>query len=126
MRFDTPVYFQRVISGDYDATTGDYGPDVVHETQVYASVTNTGTAKLNLVYGALKQDSLTVRLQNHYNMPYDRLRIGNALYNVDMSRKLRNKHTFIVSSNGGRMDTQTDTPIPTSILGQAILGAIVL
>ena len=97
MRFDTPVYFQSIISGDYDAATGNYGPDVVHETLVYASVTNTGVAKLNLVYGALKQGSLTVRLQNHYSAPYDRLRIGDKLYNVDMSRQLRVKHTFVVS-----------------------------
>ena len=97
MRFDTPVYFQRVISGDYDATTGNYGPDVVHETKIYASVTNTGTETLKIVYGGLKQNSLTLRLQNHYNAPYDRIRINDKLYNVDRSRKLRIKHTFVVS-----------------------------
>lgn len=101
MRFDTPVYFQRITPGEYDAETGDYGPDDVAEIKVYASVTNSGAETLNLVYGKLKQDSLTVRLQNHYTAPFDRLRIGEdesaKYYHVDMARALRNKHIFVIS-----------------------------
>lgn len=97
MRFDTPVYFQRVYNGQYDATTGDYGPDVVSEDMRRASVTDSSAQTLQLVYGELKQGSLTVRIQNHYTKPFDRIRIGNKLFRVDMSRKLRSKQTFVVS-----------------------------
>lgn len=97
MRFDTPVYFQKIAKGKYDASTGNYGDDIVEETLRYADVTDTGTQSLILIYGTIKQESLTVRLQNHYNEPFDRLRIGSAFYKVDSSRKLRTKHVLVVS-----------------------------
>ena len=97
MRFDTPVYFQKIARGEYDASTGNYGDDIVEEALRYADVTDTGTQALMLIYGEIKQGSLTVRLQNHYNEPFDRLRIGNVIYRVDSSRKLRMKHVFVVS-----------------------------
>nr|DAF28441.1 MAG TPA: ASCH domain protein [Caudoviricetes sp.]DAJ14583.1 MAG TPA: ASCH domain protein [Siphoviridae sp. ctdzB12] len=52
---------------------------------------------MNLVYGAIKQGSKTVRLQMHYKKPFDLIRIGNVLYRVDFERKLRTKHVFVVS-----------------------------
>lgn len=97
MRFDTPVYFQRIKPGEYDASTGDYGEDTVTEEMRYASVTNTGDDAVNLIYGDLKQDSVTVRLQCHYDRPFDRVRIGTKYYRVDKARELRTKHTFIMS-----------------------------
>ena len=97
MRFDTPVYFQKITKGEYDASTGNYSNDIVEETLRYANVTDTGTQSLMLIYGTIKQGSLTVRLQNHYNEPFDRLRIGSAFYKVDSSKRLRMKHILIVS-----------------------------
>ena len=97
MRFDTPIYFQKITKGEYDASTGNYSNDIVEETLRYADVTDTGTQSLMLIYGTIKQGSLTVRLQNHYNEPFDRLRIGDVIYKVDSSRKLRMKHILIVS-----------------------------
>lgn len=97
MRFDTPVYLQRIKPGEYDPNTGNYTPDTVTEVKQYASVTNTGVDTLNLVYGELRQGSFTVRLQNHYTEPFDRVRIGRRVYRVDMSRTLRTKQTFVVS-----------------------------
>lgn len=96
MRYDTPVYFQR-IKAEYDASTGNYGEDIISEEMRYASVTNTGTETLNLIYGELKQGSLTIRLQNHYNEPFDRIRVGEKLYRADRVRALRMKYTFVVS-----------------------------
>ena len=95
MRFDTPVYFQRIKS-EYDVTTGDYNSTLVEEKR-YASVTASSVETLNLVYGELKQGSLTVRLQNHYSAPFDRLRIGDKVYRVDSARPLRLKYTLVVS-----------------------------
>lgn len=97
MRYDTPVYFQKVISGEYDPNTGNYGNDTVKETLRYASVMDTGTELLKLVYDGPKQGSLTIQLQTHYTDPFDRIRVRKKIYSVDFSRKLRTKHTFVVS-----------------------------
>ncbi|MBM6949348.1 hypothetical protein [Mordavella massiliensis] len=97
MRYDTPVYFQRITPGEYNPNTGNYADDTVEETPRYASVMNTGEETLRLVYDGPKQGSLTIQIQNHYEEPFDRIRVGNKLYAVDYSRKLRLKHTFVVS-----------------------------
>ena len=97
MRYDTPVYFQKITPGKYDPSTGNYGDDTVEETLRYASVMNTGEDQLRLVYDGPKQGSLTIQLQNHYTAPFSQIRIGEKIYQVDSSRELRTKHTFIVS-----------------------------
>lgn len=97
MRCDTEVFLQSVMTGEYNESTGDYGDDIIYEEKRHASVTDTGTDTMNLVYGAIKQGSKTVRLQMHYKKTFDRIRIGNTLYRVDFERKLRTKHVFVVS-----------------------------
>lgn len=97
MRYDTPVYFQKITPGEYDPKTGNYGDDIAEETLRYASVMNTGEEQLKLVYDGPKQGSLTIQIQNHYTESFDRIRVGEKVYSVDSSRKLRTKHTFIVS-----------------------------
>ena len=97
MRYDTPVFMQMITSGEYDTNTGDYEDEHVSETELMASVMDTGTETMQLVYGGLKQGSLTVNLQNHYHDPFDRIRIGKKIYTVDMSRRLRTKQSFVVS-----------------------------
>lgn len=97
MRYDTPVYFQRITPGEYDPKTGNYDDDAVKETLRYASVMNTGEERLKLVYDGPKQGSLTIQLQTHYTEPFDRIRVGKKIYRVDYSRELRTKHVFVVS-----------------------------
>lgn len=97
MRYDTPVYFQRLTPGKYDPKTGNYAEDTVAETLRYASVMNTGEDQLKLVYDGPKQGSLTIQVQTHYTEPFDRIRVGEKVYCVDFSRKLRIKHTFVIS-----------------------------
>lgn len=94
MRYDTPVYFQRVNAGAYDPNTGNYGADAVKEERRDASVTDATTAQLSLIYGGIKQGSLVIRLQRGYKMPFDRIRVGDKLYKVDFARYLK---TFVVS-----------------------------
>lgn len=96
MRFDTPVYFQRIKS-EYVAETGNYGITTVTEEVRYASITDVGAETLRLVYGELKQGCLTIRLQNAYDKPFDRIRIGDKFFKVDRVRQLRTKQTLIVS-----------------------------
>ena len=99
MRYNTPIYFQHKQKGPYNASTGNYGPETTVEVKRYASVTDTGTDTLNLVYGGPKQGSLTIRLQRPYTEPFDRIRIGDGeqakYYSVDKARL--NKRVFIVS-----------------------------
>ena len=97
MRFDTPVYFQRITPGEYYAATGNYGADTIVEEKRFASITNTGEETLNLVYGELRQGVVTVRLQTHYSKPFDRLRIGDKVYRCDRARPLRHKFTLVCS-----------------------------
>lgn len=97
MRYDTPVYFQKITSGEYDPKTGNYGDDTVEETLRYASIMDTGTVMLKLVYDGPKQGSLTIQVQNHYTEPFDRIRVGEKVYSVDYPRELRTKHVFVVS-----------------------------
>lgn len=97
MRFDTPVYFQRVQPGEYEESTGDYGEGSIEEEMRYANVTDAGTSTLNLIYGEIRQGCRVVRLQRYYRKAFSRLRIGERLYRVELSRKLRNKQVFIVS-----------------------------
>ena len=86
MRYDTPIYFQQIKAGAFNENTGDY-----------AAVTDSSTQTINLVYGELKQGSKTIRLLNHFNLPFNRIRISDKVYRVDMQRKLRTKQVFVVS-----------------------------
>lgn len=97
MRCDTPVYFQKIVPGEYNPDTGDYGDDILTEEKRYADVTDTGEDTLRLVYGEVCQGVLTIRLQNHYDKLFDRIRVGRKVYQVDFSRKLRTKHVFVIS-----------------------------
>ena len=97
MRFDIPIYLQNTQPGAYNPETGNHEHETVTETKRYASVTNAGTETLNLVYGELRQGCLTVRIQAHYTTDFDRIRIGNKVYRVDLLRKLRNFTTMVVS-----------------------------
>ena len=97
MRYDVPIIFRRLVSGSYDPDTGDYADDTYTDTKVYGSVMDTNEQTMNLVYGAIKQGSLTVHVQNHVDVPFDRMIIGNKEYRVDYTRRLRTKQSFIVS-----------------------------
>ncbi len=97
MRYDTPVYFQKITPGEYNTATGDYGEPTIIETEIYASVMDTRSEMMRLVYNGPMQGSLTIQLQNHYTDPFDRIRIGDLIYKVDYTRRLRVKQTFVVS-----------------------------
>lgn len=97
MRFDTPVFFQKRIRGEYDPETGDYADDHVEETCVFASVYDTGASSMRLVYGEIRKGSVTIALQSRYDDSFQYIRIGKKIYTVDMERKHRIKHTFIAS-----------------------------
>lgn len=94
MRFDTPVYFQRITAGEYDKNTGNYGEDIITEEKRFASVTDAGNKTLSLLYGEIREGSLIARIQRPYNESFDRIRIGEKVYRCDLCRR---KKVFIVS-----------------------------
>ena len=97
MRFDTPIYLQWIIEGEYNSSTGDHEEDVIEEKKYYASVTDSGVETLNLIYGELRQGVKTVRVLGNCTDVFDRMRIGRKVYRVDFSRELHNKRVFVVS-----------------------------
>jgi len=101
MRYDTAICFVRKGVPVYDPLTGDYSDGEPTEKTVYASVTDTSQDTLMVVYGEIRQGSLTIRLQNHFNEAFDSIVIKEGryagTYAVDKRRKLRTKETFIVS-----------------------------
>ena len=97
MRYDTPIYFQQLIPGDYDPKTGNYGEDQVRETQRLAAVMETNTETMRILYGTIRQGSVTVHLQNRYEQTYDRIRIGDRVYQVDRRKKLRVKKDLVLT-----------------------------
>jgi hypothetical protein len=94
MRFDTPIFFQSIIAGEYNKDTANYEKDTVTEVKKYADVTESLTETLQVVYGELKQGCFTIRLQNPYDKPFSRVRIGAKTYRVDWKRRNR---VFVVS-----------------------------
>ena len=97
MRYDTPVYFQFVERGKYNADSGNYDEETVVEDKQWADITDSGVETIKLVYGELKQGIKTIRLQRPYLKAYSRIRIGEKLYNADFARPLRSKAVFVVS-----------------------------
>lgn len=97
VRYDTPIYFQRVTPGVYNVDTGDYDADMMEERLRRAAVMDTRAETLKLVYGDIRQGSLTIHIQNRYPEAFDRIRIGDKVYRVDYHRKLRTKESFVVS-----------------------------
>lgn len=94
MRYDTPVFFQSIKSGEYDTNTHNYGEDIITEDKRYASISDTGTERLSLIYDKIKQGSKVIKLQRAYTKPFDRIRIGDKVYGVDFDRARKN---FVVS-----------------------------
>ena len=97
MRYDKTIYFVTVDGKQYDATTGDYTDGTPEKIPVKASIMDTNTETLRLVYGEIRQGSYTVQLQNHYTETFDYIEINGKKYSVDYRRRLRLKDTFIVS-----------------------------
>ena len=97
MRYDKEVNFCRITDETYNPGTGDYEDGEVTQERVFASVMDTREEAMTLVYGKIKQGSLTIQIQNHYDSLYDYILFNGVKYQVDYTRRLRTKQTFIVS-----------------------------
>ena len=106
MRCDTKIYFvtdgeKEMVTENGAANYGDYETGEPTEVERIADVTDTQTRTQMIVYGALREGSKTVRLNEQYHAPFDHIRIvdrdtgESALYDVDSRRILRRRSTFI-------------------------------
>lgn len=97
MRASDTVYFVVKGAEEYDELTGNYEESKPDKTAVPALVTDTGTERMNLLYGGVQQHAKTVRLNTKYEAPFDYVEINGKEYQVDMIRKYRHKMTVEVS-----------------------------
>ena len=97
MRYDTKVLFVDGSGSEvYNPITGrnEKAEPIIEE--VWANVTTLGTDRHIELFGDVNQSRLVVRLLNHYEKPYTEIRINGTKYRVEMTQKLRRRHTFIV------------------------------
>ena len=97
MRFNKPVYFQKITSGEYNANTGNYDSDTIVERVRFADVTDTKTEIVQAMFGDVRKNILTIRLQTPYTEAFNRIRVADKIYKVEYSRALGFKQIFIVS-----------------------------
>ena len=100
MRCDTQIYFvtdgaQGLVTDPNSEAYGSYVTGKPKEVDRMADVTDTQTSTQQLVYGKLQEASRTVRLNGQYLEPFDHIRIGSVLYDVDAKRHLRHRSVFI-------------------------------
>lgn len=95
MRYDTKAVFQ-LVEDTYDSN-GDYTESVAEEHTEYASIVNTDIETMRLVYGEIRQGSITMHLQNHIGYIFNRVVIDGKPYTVDQKMPLRVKTAYILS-----------------------------
>lgn len=97
MRYDREIYFVKKGPRTYDKKSGNYEGRQIKKTKIMAAIMDTSAEMVVFVYGKLKQNSLTIHIQNHYKDSFDYIEIDNKHYAVDRMRRFRVKQSFIVS-----------------------------
>ena len=95
MRYDTPVIFQQV-EEQYQAN-GDYAEVIKEQHTEYVSLVDTDIQTMHLIYGGIRQGSVTMHLQNYVGYPFNRVVIGSKPYVVDQVINLRVKQAYVLS-----------------------------
>lgn len=97
MRYDQRIYFVKEGEDEYDYDTGDYITTEPIKHEAWANVSDTGTERMRLIYGNLKQDAITVRIVGKYEETFDYIEVEGKKYNVDAFRTFRNDQAFNLS-----------------------------
>ena len=97
MRYSVPIYFVKETEPVYDYETGDYITTEPIKYEAWANVSDTGTERMQLIYGALKQGAITVRIQGKYDEAFDYIQVDGKKYKVDAFRTFRNDQAFNLS-----------------------------
>ena len=99
MRYDKKVLFQRVT--DVYQPNGDYVSGIAEEVTDYASIVNTDFDTMRLVYGEIKQGSITLHLLNKIAFVFNQVVIDGKTYSVDQVIDQRTKQAYILSEVQG-------------------------
>lgn len=97
MRADTLVKIVTLGKMEYDYATGDHVQGESSIDEVYAYVSDTGTERMSVLYAGIKENALTVRLNQLYRKPFDHVEINGKQYTLDMRRHYRHKTVIEVS-----------------------------
>lgn len=95
MRYDTKAVFQ-LVEETYQAN-GDYAETVAEQHTEYCAIQSTDIQTMHLVYGAIRQGSITMHLQNPVGYTFNRVVIDNVPYVVDQKIPFRVKTAYILS-----------------------------
>ena len=96
MRYDKRLLFC-LVDEVYDHNTGDYKEDVLDEHIEYGSFVETDVQTMRLVYGEIRQGSVTVHLQNKVPYTFNRVAIDGKTYTKDQVINQRVKQAYILS-----------------------------
>lgn len=95
MRYDKLVKFQMVNSVYTDK--GDYEEQITSEYTEYASIVDTDFQTMAIVYGGIKQGSITLHLLNKVKYNFNRIVYEDKVYMVDQVINQRTKQAYILS-----------------------------
>lgn len=95
MRYDKLVKFQMV--GSVYTNKGDYEEQVLNEYTEYASIVDTDFQTMAIVYGGIKQGSITLHLLNKVKYDFNRIVYEGKPYMVDQVINQRTKQAYILS-----------------------------
>ena len=97
MRYDTKI--KLVYAQDkYDPKLGKHVTSYVPKLETYANVTSTGIKASTELFGAIKADSLTIRLMTPDKLPkYSYVQIGDTLYKATEAQYLNNSVTLVTT-----------------------------
>ena len=95
MRYDRKIDFLLVDTVYNDK--GDYTEEVLESKTAYGSIVNTGLDTMRLVYGEIRQGSITLHLQNHIDFNFNRILLDGKTYAVDQRINQRVKQAYILS-----------------------------
>ena len=95
MRYDKKIDFM-LVDYVYNAN-GDYTEEVIEQVTEYGSIVNTDFDTMRLVYGEIRQGSITLHLQNHIDFTFNRIVVDGKTYAVDQRINQRVKQAYILS-----------------------------
>lgn len=95
MRYDKLVKFQMVDS--VYTNKGDYEEQIINEYTEYASIVDTDFQTMAIVYGGIKQGSITLHLLNKVKYDFNRIVYDGKAYMVDQVINQRTKQAYILS-----------------------------
>lgn len=97
MRYDKKIYFVKEGEDVYDYDTGNYTAGEPIKEEAWSNVSDMGTQHQTLIFGALKQGALTIRIQNKHEQPFDYIEVDGQPYDVASTRTFRHDQAFEVS-----------------------------